>query len=87
MKRAKLFTVTETNKIKGVKDRRNIHPLTEIRERVAYNPATSGDQCLANCTVGKAGDDAVWRCRRTHNVGTPSENTRYWRLVKFDDNH
>jgi hypothetical protein len=54
MKRANLFTVTETNKIKGVKDRRNIRPLAEIRERIAYDPATGAFTYRVDCAVGKA---------------------------------
>jgi hypothetical protein len=87
MQRANLFTVTEENKIKGEKDRRNILPLPEIQKRIAYDPNTGAFTYATDCTVGKAGEDAVWRCRRTDCVGTPYENTRYWELVKFDENH
>lgn len=87
MKREKLFTVTEDNKIKGVKDRRNIRPLSVLSERIQYDPMTGSFTYKADCSVGKAGEDAVWRCRRTDCVGTPYESTRYWELVKFDENH
>ncbi|MFM0091553.1 hypothetical protein PQR46_32125 [Paraburkholderia sediminicola] len=87
MNRAKLFTVTEENKIKGLKDRRNVRPLVEIRERIAYDPATGSFTYRVDCAVGEAGEDAVWRCRRTDCLGTPYESTRYWELVKFDENH
>jgi hypothetical protein len=87
MKRAKIFTVTNENKIKGIKDRRNIRPIAEIRERIAYDPMTGAFTYVADCAVGKAGEDAVWRCRRTDCVGTPYENTRHWELVKYDENH
>jgi hypothetical protein len=87
VKRANLFTVTETNKIKGVKDRRNILPIEKIRERIAYDSVTGAFTYTADCAVGKAGCDAVWRCRQTDNRGTPYETTRYWELVKFDENH
>lgn len=87
IKRAKLFTVTEDNKIKGIKDRRNIRALAEIRERIAYDPRTGSFTYRVDCAVGKAGDDAVWRCRRTDCVGTPYEKTLYWELVKFDNDH
>jgi len=87
MKRAKLFTVTATAKIKGVKDRRNIRPLAEIKERVAYDPAKGSFTYRIDCDAGNAGEDAVWRCRRIDNVGTPYASTRYWELVKFAADH
>ena len=87
MQRANLFTVTEENQIKGIKDRRNIRPLAEIQKRIAYDPKTGAFTYAVDCAVGKAGEDAVWRCRRTDCIGTPYENTRYWELVKYDENH
>jgi hypothetical protein len=87
MKRAKLFTVTATAKIKGVKDRRNIRPLAEIKERIAYDPVQGSFTYRVDCDAGNAGEDAVWRCRRTDCVGTPYESTRYWELVKFASDH
>lgn len=87
MMREKLFTVTATAKIKGVKDRRNIRPLADIKERIAYDPGTGSFTYRIDCDAGNAGEDAVWRCRRTDNVGTPYESTRYWELVKFASDH
>ena len=87
MKRANLFTVTATAKIKGIKDRRNIRPLAEIKERIAYDPATGSFTYRVDCDAGNAGEDAVWRCRRTDNVGTSYVSTRYWELVKFAADH
>lgn len=86
-KRDKLFTVTSTNKHKGVKDRRNALPVEEIAQRVAYDPVTGEFTYRHDCAVGSAGEDAVWRFRRTDGAGTPYETTRYWELVKYDENH
>lgn len=87
MKRDKLFTVTDANKIKGIKDRRNALPIQKIAERIDYDPASGSFKYRADCAVGAAGEDAVWRCRRTDCVGTPYESTRYWELVKYDNDH
>ncbi|CAG9168161.1 hypothetical protein [Cupriavidus pinatubonensis] len=87
MKRANIFTVTENYKIKGVKDRRNALPLADIQARIAYDPATGDFTYRIDCTMGKAGETAIWRCRRMDCAGTPYESTRQWELVKYDENH
>lgn len=86
-KRVNVFVVTESNKVKGVKDRRNILPLTEIQERILYDPREGTFVYRNDCALGKGGDDAVWGFRRTDNAGTPYKSTKYWEYVKFDENH